>query len=174
MPSESSQSIVLADCNVAVVGLHRCGHSLVNRLSPVCRLTCVVVSVTVIRYCSLFVLHHAEPTDDGACCLIAEGLMHLSVTKPVGEHKRMSSCQAYSVEFQPLTCVWKDIFHIFLHCTVSWGPKLRVRIHSVWSIKQLVQGNQPPQKRCLSGKLHRELSSFSQSWPKPQKWRLAK
>lgn len=126
MPSELSQTIVLADYNVAIVKLHHCGCSFVNRLSLVCRLTCVAVSVSLIRYCSPFVLHHAEPTADGACCLIAEGLMHLSITKPVGVHKWKSSCLVYSVEFhQPLTCVKKDIFHIPQHCTVPGVPKLR-------------------------------------------------
>lgn len=126
MPSEMSQTIVLADCNVAIVRLHRCDRSFVNRLSLVGRLTRAAVSVRLIRYCSLFVLHHAEPTADGACCLIAEGLMHLSITKPVGVHKWNPSCLAYTVEFQqPSTCASEDIFHISLHCAVPWVPRVR-------------------------------------------------
>lgn len=96
-----SHATVLADCNVAIVRLHCCGQSFVYSRSLVCQLTCVVVSVSVIRcrFCS-------SSAVASACCLIAEGLKHLSVTKPVGVQKANSSHLVYFVEFhQPLACV---------------------------------------------------------------------
>lgn len=153
MPSELSQTIVLADCNVAVVKLHRCGRSFVNRLSLVCRLTCVAVSVSLIRANSWWSLLFD-------CWGFNARVNH-----------KACGCAQVKVKLSSLFCWISPAFNLCLERYFSYSPaqhssrgtKTEVRIHYLlWSIKPLVQGNQLPQKCYLSGKLSRELSAFSQ------------
>lgn len=58
-----------------------------KQATPVVPANVSAVSVRLITSCSLFVPYNAEPTADGACCLIAERLMHSSITKSVGVEK---------------------------------------------------------------------------------------
>lgn len=132
MPPELSQTIV----PMSLESGYNCGHGFVNRLCLACQLTCASPSVSLIRSCSLFAPHHAELTADGTCCLIAEGLMHLSIRESVGVQKWKSGCLIYSVEFhQP--------FNLFLFSDVSMHcTKLRSEFSpSCVQIKPLVLGN---------------------------------